>query len=604
MKIHSIRVDGFLGARQVDIALVEPISLIAGQNGAGKSSIANAIAFALNAELGRVDLKKDAARLVTEGATAACVQIQADSADFEVHITKAGKITDHAAGREPHPALPFALDASRFSRLPEAERRTLLFGLLGIETTPEAIAERLARMKCDADKVTSIAPVLRAGFAAGEKNARELASQARGKWVAVTGEKAYGDKKAEGWEPPPAAEITGDPAALAENASVRANELGEQIGALQQELGAARATREAAEQRAVRIERLRDQAGMVERIKGRLATAEENVASCKSQLASAGSEDPKAPGSYLLRGLAAAVQSLLDEAEKGDFIGSLPSATRASMHLSEYCKLHGDPDAASADPARLAELRHALQVAESGAANARRDLAAAEAASAELAELEKATPPETPKLEDIETRLADARRRHADWQADVQKYLEAAGAAERRSQQIADAARHHADVQQWLAIADALSPDGIQAAMLADARDPINARLAENAALAQWPAPKITADMAIVVDGRAIALLSESERWRTDALLTVSLAQLSGLRFAVLDRFDCLDMTGREDLLFWLSDLAEAQQIDTVIVLGTLKAAPPAGALPPHIEAQWIERGALIPASQQALEAA
>ena len=392
--------------------------------------------------------------------------------------------------------------------------------------------------------------------------------------------------------------------ALAENASVRANELGEQIGALQQELGAARATREAAEQRAVRIERLRDQAGMVERIKGRLATAEENVASCKAQLAGAGSEDPKAPGSYLLRGLAASVQSLLDEAEKGGVIDSLPSATRASMHLSEYHKLHGDPNAAPADPARLAELRHALQTAESGAANARRDLAAAEAASAELAELEKAAPPETPKLDDIETRLADARRRHADWQADVQKYLEAAGAAERRAQQIADAARHHADVQQWLAIADALSPDGIQAAMLADALDPINARLAENAALAQWPAPKITADMAIVVDGRAIALLSESERWRTDALLTISLAQLSGLRFAVLDRFDCLDMTGREDLLFWLSDLAEAQQIDTVIVLGTLKAAPPAGALPPHIEAQWIERGALIPASQQTLEAA
>ena len=617
MKIHSIHVEGFLGARQVDIALVEPITLIAGQNGAGKSSIANAIALALNAELGRVDVKKDAARLVTEGATAACVQIQTDSADFEVHITKAGKITDHAAGRKPHPALPFALDASRFSRLPDAERRTLLFNLLGIETTPEAIAERLARMKCDADKVKAIGPALRAGFVAGEKHARELASQARGKWVAVTGEKAYGDKKAEGWEPPPAAALAGDPAALAENASARANELGEQIAALQQELGAARATREAAQQRAVRIERLRDQAGMVERIKGRLATAEENVASCKAQFAGAGSDDPKAPGSYLLRGLASALNEFValtgeshgvvgyhlngDVARWGEFESLI---NRSAAHLGEYRKLHGDPDATPADPVRLAELRHALQTAESGAANARRDLAAAEAAGAELAELEKAAPLEAPKIEDIETRLADARRRHADWQADVQKYLEAAGAAERRAQQIADAARHHADVQQWLAIADALSPDGIKAAMLADALDPINARLAENAALAQWPAPKITADMAIVVDGRAIALLSESERWRTDALLTVSLGQLSGLRFAVLDRFDCLDMTGREDLLFWLSDLAEAQQIDTVVVLGTLKAAPPAGALPPHIEAQWIERGALIPASQQTLEAA
>lgn len=52
-----------------------------------------------------------------------------------------------------------------------------------------------------------------------------------------------------------------------------------------------------------------------------------------------------------------------------------------------------------------------------------------------------------------------------------------------------------------------------------------------------------------------------------------------------------------------LNDLAEAQQIDTVIVLGTLKAAPPAGALPPHIEAQWIERGA-ISSEQRIKEAA
>lgn len=602
MKIHSIHADGFLGARQVDIALTAPVTLIAGQNGAGKSSIANAIAFALNAELGRVDLKKDAARLVTEGASAARVQIQADDADFEVHISKAGKITDHAAGRNPHPALPFALDASRFSRLPDAERRTLLFGLLGIETTPEAIAERLARMKCDADKVKAIAPALRTSFAAGEKHAREMASQARGKWVAVTGEKAYGDKKADSWEPP-VVEIAGDPVALVENARARATELAEKIGSLQQELGAARATQGAAQERAARIEQLRNQAGMIERIKGRLAVAEENVASCRAQLAEAGGEDPKAPGSYLLRGLASVTAELLPFADTAGIDPGLSS--RARQHLAEYRKLHGDPNAAPADPIRVAEIQRGLQVAESGAANARRDLAAAEAAAAELAALDATLPPITGQpIANIESRLQHARQRHADWQADVQKYLEAAGAAERRAQQIAAAARHHADVQQWLAIAEALSPNGIQAAMLADALTPINTRLAENASLAQWPAPKITAEMAIVVDGRPIALLSESERWRTDALLTVSLAQLSGLRFAVLDRFDCLDAVGREDLLYWLSDLAEAQQIDTVIVLGTLKAAPPAGALPPHIEVQWIERGTLIPASPQHLEAA
>ncbi len=383
-------------------------------------------------------------------------------------------------------------------------------------------------------------------------------------------------------------------------------EIGEQIAALQQELGAARATREAAQQRAVRIERLREQAGMVERIKGRLATAEENVAHCRAQLAGAGSEDPKAPGSYLLRGLAASVHALLDEAEKGGVIDRLKSATRASMHLSEYHKLHGDPNAEPADPGRLAELRRALQTAASGAANARRDLAAAEAAGAELAELEKAAPFDTTKTGDIESRLADTQRRLADWQADARKYRDAAGAAERRAKQIASAAVHHADVQQWSAIADALSPSGIQAEMIAEALDPLNARLAEHADLAQWQPPRIGADMAIAVGGRLFGLLSESERWRADALLAVTIAQLSGLRLVVLDRLDVLDATGREDALFWLSDVAEAGQIDTAIVLATLKAAPPSQALPTHIASHWIDRGTLIAThtNQQALEAA
>lgn len=601
MKITALHVQNFLGARQIDLATAQPITLIAGQNGAGKSSLKDAISFALVADLCRVSKKGEAAALLSEGAGAARVFVQTSERDYEVAISKAGKITDSATGTEPPAALPFVLDPARFARLADAERRTFLFQLLRIETSHKAIAERMARRGLDEQKIAAVLPVLRAGFAAGEKHAKELASQARGAWKAVAGE-AYGDKKAEAWEPPLATPVSGNPSALAENAQARVNELGEQIAALQQELGAARVTREAAQQRAVRIERLHDQAGMVERIKGRLATAEENVAHCRALLA--GSEDPKAPGSYLARGLAGTLAEFVEVADEAGIDANLTNRARA--HLVEYRKLHGDPNAEPADPARLAELRHALQVAESGAANARRDLAAAEAASAELDELEKAAAPETPRIDDIETRLTDARLRHADWQADAQKYLEAAGAAERRAKQIASAAVHHADVQQWSAIADALSPSGIQAEMIAEALDPLNARLAEHAALAQWQPPRIGADMAITVGGRLYGLCSESERWRADAMLAMTIAVLSGLRFVVLDRLDVLDATGREDALFWLSDVAEAGQIDTAIVLATLKAAPPAQALPTHIASHWIERGTLIAThtNQQALEAA
>ena len=39
----------------------------------------------------------------------------------------------------------------------------------------------------------------------------------------------------------------------------------------------------------------------------------------------------------------------------------------------------------------------------------------------------------------------------------------------------------------------------------------------------------------------------------------------------VLDRFDVLDLKGREDLLYWLDALAEDGEIDTALVFGTLK---------------------------------
>lgn len=597
MKLHHIRVENLLGARQVDLAITQPITLIAGLNGAGKSSLRDAISLALTADLCRVSKKGEAAALLSEGAGAARVFVQTDERDFEVAISKAGKITDGAAVTEPHAALPFVLDAARFARLTDTERRSFLFGLLGIETSHKAIAERMTRKGLDAKKIEAVLPVLRAGFAAGEKHAKDEASQARGAWKSVTGE-AYGDKKADCWAPP-LIEVAGDAATLAENAEAKAGELTKSIAGLQQELGAAKAAQNAAQQHAIRVERLRDQAGMIERIKARLATAEENAAACRAQLAGAGGEDPKAPGSYLLRGLASVTAEFVAVADDVD-----PELTnRANAHLAEYRKLHGDPNGEPGDPGRVEEIRRGLATAESGAANARRDLAAAEAAAAELVELEK-SPLELPKAADIESRLADAQRRLADWQADARKYRDAAGAAERRAKQIADAAQHHADVQQWSAIADALSPNGIQAEMIAEALDPLNKLLSEHAALAQWQPVRIGADMGITAGGRDYRLCSESEKWRADALLTVAIAVLSGLRFAVLDRMDVLDVTGREDALYWLSDIAEAGQIDTVIVLATLKSAPPAAALPAHIASHWIERGALIQTNEMAREAA
>ena len=62
------------------------------------------------------------------------------------------------------------------------------------------------------------------------------------------------------------------------------------------------------------------------------------------------------------------------------------------------------------------------------------------------------------------------------------------------------------------------------------------------------------------------------------------------MKLLVLDRFDVLDLKGREDLLYWLDAMAEDGEIDTALVFGTLKALP--AQLPETIGAVWIDNGA------------
>ncbi|MDR0703212.1 MAG: hypothetical protein LBF61_12595 [Azoarcus sp.] len=88
---------------------------------------------------------------------------------------------------------------------------------------------------------------------------------------------------------------------------------------------------------------------------------------------------------------------------------------------------------------------------------------------------------------------------------------------------------------------------------------------------------------------RPYALLSESEKWRADAMLAETIANLSKIKLLVLDRFDVLDLKGREDLIAWLDILAQNGEIDTALIFGTLKALPTS--LPKTIAAHWIENG-------------
>ena len=182
--------------------------------------------------------------------------------------------------------------------------------------------------------------------------------------------------------------------------------------------------------------------------------------------------------------------------------------------------------------------------------------------------------------------MADAGSRLAKW---AQALRVADAAAKLADTCTVKATSAHKAVTAWLQIADALSPEGIPGEMLAAALEPINDRLQRSATDAEWLRAEVGADMSVTGDSRPYALLSESEKWRVDAMLAEAVSYLSKLGLVVLDRFDCLDLQGRTDLLAWLELLADEGEIQSALIFGTLKALPTG--LPECVEACWIEGG-------------
>jgi hypothetical protein len=117
-----------------------------------------------------------------------------------------------------------------------------------------------------------------------------------------------------------------------------------------------------------------------------------------------------------------------------------------------------------------------------------------------------------------------------------------------------------------------------------------------------WPRVEIAPDMLITFGGRPYQLLSESEKWRTEAVLVEAVSYISGLKLFLLDRFDVLDIKGRSQALAWLDTLGINNEVDTVLVGATLKSAT--SAWPESFEAFWVHDGICQSEAREMAEAA
>jgi len=563
MKLTHITAQNYLGARAVDLTLTTPVTILAGKNAAGKSSLQEAIRHAMGGDAARVALKKDLKALMSDGASSSYATVATSEGEFSVVLPSGkGMHFDHGA-------LPFVLDPARFARLDANERRQFLFGLFNLSPDGPAVVDALKARGCAAAKIEQVRPLLRAGFDAAAKEAQAKARDAKAAWKTITGGETWGKDKAAGWKAAmPAETYSKDMIASAEAVVAESDAA---IAEANQQIGEARAkARQHAEARR-QIEELKAKAARLQaaRIKLNLDQAQLDEWTAKlDALPEPGSSKP-APHLYGCPCCGVALQIVGGELVKYE----LPEASPLDPDIETKRKQWSD----------------AVALYTRSVANDQRDIADAERAAQEIVDLEKRlceAPPATERLEQVLAGHQADRKARA---ATLAQMFEANRQAQAASENTKKAAAHHADVLAWLAIADALAPDGIPAEMLADAIDPINASLRGHAMAAEWAETLISSDMDILAAGRPYALLSESEKWRADALIGAAIAEMSGLRLLVLDRFDVLDSKGREDLMFWLDGAVADGQIDTALVFGTMKALP--AGLPETITPVWIEGG-------------
>lgn len=591
MKINQIRARNVLGARDIDAVLHKPVTLFCGFNGAGKSSMQEALRLAMQGETLRVTHKKDFNLMVTDGAKDGFVKVVADDLIYEYRLPTGDRTVPESTVSADQ--LNSVLNAQRFASMSADDRRAFLTVLTNSKPNAKKITELLLEAGLDQERIDMAIPMLRAGtggFPAACEIAKQKATEHKGAWKAVTGG-AWGSIKGESWEAPDATAPA--PEAIAEAADlVQTTEAA--LSELQQQLGAANEKIEAQKRRTTEITNATAKAGMLQRHKDKLVRDQEALTSYETALSDLEARAGTAPKVGLIHDMA----RFLFGISWGDDDCAVEAKGMIDRYESEFGPIVGDGDAEAL--AKIPAIKKSRDLMLTSVANDKRDIAAAEAAEAQLATLGALETVADDLVATVKEGITALSKELQAARVALKALQDQEKAAAERDQKTADAKVHHNHVVGWLKVAEQFAPDGIPSQILAKALEPINKLLREAAIATDWRQVTIAPDMQITADGRLYSLHSESERWMIDTQIAAVISQLSGLKMIVLDRFDVLDIRHRPELLYWLSDLAKAGTIESALVFGTLKEKPKG--MPENIGVFWIDSGELEQAPAQDAE--
>ena len=534
----TLRVRNFLGIKKADITL-DRIVLVAGVNGAGKSSLIEALAaVSLETPLARgMRTKTAAARLLHRGADAGSISLDWAGGGRRIVYPQAEIET---AGKPVEIGTSLGIGSAKLMDLKPDARTSQMTVRFKLEPAIDDLRDWFkdkpeARMgTTESEDGKTIDPIAKmwerielSGWDAVHKSYTERASKIKGAWQAVTNTN-WGTRIAKTWTPPEILpgetyDLDAIKASVVDaRAEVEALVARQAVAGRDRDVLEALAAGEKASEGKVE-ELLAEHAALTMKIEALISWLAENPAPADT------SSLPKCP-----------------HCEKPLMVSMTGPAGRATPKVEA---VDGEPKTKAQIKAELAaheakstEFNDAnferTQLMEK-IANARAALRAASDAAAELDDLNSNPRP------DIAAGALELAR-------------ETVAGLETKVTAIENHRRAKSYYDEWVRnqlLVEALEPDGVRHAVLESKLNVVNSKLSEYSQKAQWLDVQVTADMDATYDGIPYPLLSESEQWRVDLTLTALLNREEGAHLILVDRLDILAPQSRAGAIFLLQFL-------------------------------------------------
>jgi len=592
LKITQIQIENFLGIEVLTLPLTAPINLLIGENEAGKSSVRDALQWALTGTARGLKTHQEQAALIRNGAKGAEVTITlADGATIIRRKTPKSPAT--VTGEVPEGTLsPLILcDPFTFLSWPEDQRRELLFKVLpGLDPNGAEIVGGLAEMIGQpvpdletAKAVNRLAAVAhKQGFPAAEKEAVAMRREAkRGKesFASLTqpgGRATIGEREY----------ILPDVNSGTVEAALRG--LQGERDALVKEQGKQEAQAAAAKKRQAAIAQM----------EADLKTAQDNP--------------PEEPGEGLIEkweGFVAADRKILDECQEalkaatGNAPEIFPATCPAIKLEAAPCPRAGESIGGQApDPAKLEKLRQNVEDAGADLLKTKESLAMVQITvtewdnwqakitklQADLSKLRTDTAQDAAAGEDLADKITALDVRLAVGNELLNKVKTFWALKEAYDNAQGKAGEADREVALYDALAKALAPDGLPSRLIAEALAPVNDLLAlAGGHLFPGRTLALTKDLEVQLEGCPFTTLSKSARFRVGVAFQFALAKLAGARLLMIDESDILDLPNRSQLIDFL--LAIREDFDITLVFATSDHAAPSPV--PEIAVWWMEAG-------------